>query len=574
MSTHAATGAAARVWLDRARDGVARAAARVEDLPVPAVLGGMVAVEWACVLALARTVRHAGWIYYQGGDQLWYYTLGWLLGHGQLTQTQVGYGWPVILAPLARIAGPNLVSALPAIILFNVLILLPLAMLALYGIAARIGGRLFGYWTLALWIAVPFIGIAYTNVGYHQRYTELLLPQALGLTALADFPTMVAALVSLYFCARVVFSDRPILLDAVAAGVAAGAAVAIKPSTALFLVGPVLAFASRRYFSALGAFVAGIAPAALTLAIWKERGLGHLPILNGAAPLPTGGGLASGAPILHLNFHRYLNLNWSHFGNNVDLLREHFWSGRVLQWLVIAGIVGLARRSRTALLLIGAPLCAFVIVKGSYISASVEDGSVFRILMPAFPLFIILLACLPLLFPHAPRFLRAWRPGLAEPSPRLRRSAVIAAVLLSAVIPIAAFAAANTQTGAADSGVLAADGMPIPANVDLGVSTQVSGRHVILHWKAARSIGGPAFYRIWRAPASTRDEGFTCNPSVGARWCVVGLPEIAVTHRGTYVDNPGKGQWVYRVAVAANWLNDPTYGDVYLVGKPVLVTVR
>jgi len=136
--------AAERLWLVRARDTLAGAVEALEGFSVPRMLVGLVVVEWLAVLATARVVRHAGWIYYQGGDQLWYYTLGWLLGHGQLTQTPVGYGPSVLYAPIARIAGPDLVSALPAIVLLNVLVLMPAAMLALYGIAARIGGRLFG----------------------------------------------------------------------------------------------------------------------------------------------------------------------------------------------------------------------------------------------------------------------------------------------------------------------------------------------------------------------------------------------------------------------------------------------
>jgi hypothetical protein len=30
---------------------------------------------------------------------------------------------------------------------------------------------------------------------------------------------------------------------------------------------------------------------------------------------------------------------------------------------------------------------------------------------------------------------------------------------------------------------------------------------------------------------------------------------------------------VYRVALAANWLNDPSYGDPYVVSRPLVVTV-
>jgi len=38
------------------------------------VVAGLVALQWVLVAALAVTVRHNGWIYYMGGDQLWHYT--------------------------------------------------------------------------------------------------------------------------------------------------------------------------------------------------------------------------------------------------------------------------------------------------------------------------------------------------------------------------------------------------------------------------------------------------------------------------------------------------------------------
>jgi hypothetical protein len=571
VSAQAPALTAGLAWLQRGRTRLGRAAERVERVPVPAVLGGLVVVEWASVLALARTVRHAGWIYYQGGDQLWYYTLGWALGHGELRQTPVGYGWSALLAPFARIAGPNLVSALPAIVLFNVLVLLPIAMIALYGTAARIGGRLFGYWAVGLWIAVPFIGILFTDTGYHQRYTELLLPQALGLTALADFPTMVATLVSAYFCARVLFDDEPRAFDAVAAGAAAGIAIGIKPATALFLLGPALAFVYRRRFSTVGLFVAGIAPALLALAVWKERGLGNIPAFGNAfATHQLAAGFEGGQPLDAIDLGRYFQLNWSHLGNNLDLLREHFWSGRVLQWLVVAGLVGLGRQSRTALLLVGGWLAAFVVVKGSYTAASVEDGSIFRIMMPVFPAFILLLASLPLLFPHAPRLLQPWRAAVAVSRAPVRWSLVGATLLLSAVVPLAAFAAADTQGGAAETAALGGTIMPIPMNVDLGVTARRSGSRVLLSWRAENSIGGPVFYRIWRGPAASGD-GLTCPPAPGARSCYIRLPEIGVSKTGSFVDRPGKGRWVYRVTVAANWLDDPNYGDIYLVSSPVRI---
>jgi hypothetical protein len=558
-----------------ARSWAGGAAARVDHLPVPAVLAVFVVVEWVAVLAVALTVRHSGWIYYQGGDQLWYYTLGWLLGHGEIGQTPVGYGWPAFLAPISSAAGPNLVSALPAVVLLDVLVLTPIAMLALYGIAARIGGRLFGYWALLLWVVVPFIGIRYTNPGYHQKYTELLLPQAFGLTAMADFPAMVAVLVSVYFCARDVFDERPRLVDSMAAGVAAGAAIAIKPSAVVFLLGPLAVYAYRRRFSSVGIFILTMAPAVLALAVWKQRGLGHLPILGSAGvPQPTAAGHGVMGTVGGIDLGRYTtSLDWAHFRSNLDLIREHFWSARVIEWLVAAGLIGLARRSLGALLLVGGWFAAFAVVKGSYSAASIEDGSLFRMMMPAYPAFVLLLAGLPLLLPHGPARLLAFRQAFPPARRRLRLVGVGAGVAISAVVPLAAFAAASAS-GRADAAPISVGTMPVPANIDVGLDAATNGRSVRLDWRQQRGAGGPVFYRMWRGPASGGD-GFTCQtPQVGGRSCVVTLPEVGVTRASTFLDRPGPGRWVYRVAVAANWLDDPARGDVYFVSRPVTVTVR
>jgi 4-amino-4-deoxy-L-arabinose transferase-like glycosyltransferase len=561
---------AAPAWQLRAartRDALGRGIAAVEALPVGRVLLGFVVLQWLTVLATALVVRHASWIYYQGGDQLWLYTSGWLLAHGHLTQTLVGYGLPALYAPIARLAGANLVSAFPAIILFNVLVLLPAAVLSLYGIAARIGGRLFGYWALALWICVPFIGVLYTNQGYHQRYTELTLPQSFGLTAMADMPTMTFTLVSVYFCVRVLFDETPTLVDAVAAGVAAGAAVAVKPATVLFLAGPALALVYRRRFAQTAAVVAGLAPAVVALTVWKARGLGNVPLLSRAAG--NGTGLAAAQPLGAVNVGRYLHqLNWPRFLNNLDLLREHFWSGRLIEWLVVAGVIALARRSITAALLVGGWFAAFVIVKGSYVQASIEDASLLRLMMPAFPAFIVLLASLPYLVPGMHKRQAQFAPEPRRLRARTRWTLVAAAIAVTAVIPAAAFAAATTGPGI-DVATIGAEVFPIPANIDVGLTASVHQRRVMLTWDAQRLAGGPVFYRVWRG----RTGGFSCAARPGGRLCNVTLPEVGVSRVPTFVDRAPPGRWFYRIAVAANWLDDPHYGDPYEVSRAVAATV-
>ena len=63
--------------------------------------------------------------------------------------------------------------------LLNTLVLLPVALLAVYGIASRIAGRVFGYWAAALWIAVPYVAIPLCCQRYHGKYVEQTLPQTL-----------------------------------------------------------------------------------------------------------------------------------------------------------------------------------------------------------------------------------------------------------------------------------------------------------------------------------------------------------------------------------------------------------
>ena len=167
----------------------------------------------------------------------------------------IGRGWPALLAPIAALGGPTLVPSLPAIVLFDVLVLGPVALLCIYGIAKRIGGQIFAYWAVLLWLTVPFIGIKFTDYLYHQRYTELTLPQGFGLTAMADFPSMVAVLVARLLRAtrdRAAGHDR-----SDRCGLAGGIAVTIKPASAPFLGGLVLGFLYRRRIAGAAYLVAG-----------------------------------------------------------------------------------------------------------------------------------------------------------------------------------------------------------------------------------------------------------------------------------------------------------------------------
>jgi len=524
-------------------------------------LGAMVAAQWLALLALALTVKHNGWLYYAGGDQLWHYSGAYLLAHGHLPPAYVGYGWSITLLPISWFAGANLVSALPAIVLLNTVILLPVALLCVYGIASQIAGRLFGYFAALLWIVVPYLGIVFVEPGYHQKYTEVTLPQALGLTSVPDFPATVALLVCAFFCLRTVESAG--WQPAAAAGLAAGWSIAIKPSNAIFLVAPALLLVVERW-RALPVFAVGLAPAVLTLALWKYRGLGEL----AAAPAEPVR-LASGVGDLFNRIHSPSLNSWAHLRQVLDGLREHFWVARVIEWLPVAGCIALLARSRRAFLLIGCWFIVFLLVKGTYIPASIEDASFFRILMPAFPAYVLLAAAIVLLVPGV----RATPPRPAALLAGRKLGIVFAAaVLVFAALPLAVIAATPRLH---DSGRLAGrlgDSL-IPISPAVGITASSKGSIVHLGWRPRSTGAASVFYRVFRTKGS--GGGLVCAGRLrnSSDNCELFGDDVASVRTPAFDDQPGAGTWSYRIGVAANWLNDPSLGDVYVVSPPVRVTV-
>jgi hypothetical protein len=108
------------------------------------------------VLVFTARVHHNGWLFYQGGDQIWYWTTSWLLGHGSITEPLVSPGWPLILVPLTWIGGPGFLGALPVAMLIQIIVLAPIALWCMYELGARIGGRVIGYAAAVVWTFGPW----------------------------------------------------------------------------------------------------------------------------------------------------------------------------------------------------------------------------------------------------------------------------------------------------------------------------------------------------------------------------------------------------------------------------------
>ena len=109
---------AQRVW---------RAAARAwNGIPLREpwrLLVPLLVVHWLALLVFTARVNHNGWLFYQGGDQIWFWTTSWLHGprldHRAATSRT---GWPMLLVPFTWISGPGFLGGLPWPLLLQALV--------------------------------------------------------------------------------------------------------------------------------------------------------------------------------------------------------------------------------------------------------------------------------------------------------------------------------------------------------------------------------------------------------------------------------------------------------------------
>jgi len=541
--------------------GIGRTVDRLLERP-RAVLGALIGVQIASTLVLAVWVTHNGWVYFQGGDQIWLASQGWLLGHLELPPTELGYLWSYALMPIMWITGPTYVQALPPLVLLQVLVLGPIALLCVYGIAARIGGRLLGYWASLLWVVAPFASIPLFVDRYQERWAEQFLPQALGLTAMSDFPSMILLLAAALFVVRSLDATR--LTDALMAGLLLGAAGATKPPNLLMGAGAALTYLVSRRWRAGLAFGAAVIPSLLLLVLWKERGLGRIPAIA-LEETRLAAGAALGVASIDLN--RYLELDFDHFRKQMDYLREFFWSARLAQWAPFAGLLAVLRVRQGAIAaLLGGWLGAFLVVKGFSPRADIQANTFWRLLLPAWPAYLLLFASIPLLIPTLARRL----------GDRLRTSTVTHVarrwVIVAAVATVAVPAVAIAASSPVDSPKLAVvqDDQSnfiltsVDSSVEVHAERTAAGQRVT--W-----TGGPwranVFYRLYRAEGPDIE----CENSDGAiaQYCYLRSAPIATTREHEYIDPSPPPNATYRIGVGTNWIDDPEQGDVFAFSPPV-----
>jgi hypothetical protein len=549
------------------------------------VLGPLLVLQWLCLIVFALSAEHNGWLYYQGGDQSYYWTGAHQLSRWTLPVALVGYAWSYLLIPIAFFAGSNVLSGLPAVVVLNALTLLPVALLCVYGIATRIAGRVFGYWAAFLWVIVPYVTIPMFDHRYHDKYVDITLPQSLGLTVLGDFPSMVFLLVTAFLLVRAL--DTHDWADAVLAGMVGGFAIGLKPSNSLFFGAAVLCLVVARRWTQTAAFAAALVPGLFLLALWKQRGLGELPAFSSTGG--SGGSLAAigaAAPLASLfsPMHRYVDLDWHQLHQNIDGVREFFWAVRPLEFVPVAGLLAIGRRSWPKSILVFGWFMTFLLIKGTDDKANIEDASFFRLLMPSFPAFLLLLASIPLLVPTFSWTRRVFPVSLhAPPSRRPGRRVLAAAGAVLVVLPLI-FIAGTTPQSTAEAVSYPFQDVYVPVR-DLGLRVTHDGGRQVLTWNRPYDGTTEVFYSVLRSrpvapdPSSNGDrktiQGLACRDREhGAPLnCLLYMDHLSSVRQEQFVDRAPPGRWTYRVGMTANWKNDVSLGDIMILSKPVTVNV-
>ena len=529
------------------------------------VVGALMAANVAATALFALAVQHNGWVWYQGGDQIAYATDGALVAGLHLPPADLGFGWPFVLAPISWLTGPAYTQMLPVVIVLDVLVLGPVAIVSVYSLATRIGGRLLGYWATLLWVIAPFASIPLFVGRYHGRYEDQILPQSLGLSALADYPSMVALVACAALSARAI--ERDSTRDGVLAGLVLGFAIAMKPPNALFALGALAAFVLDRRWRTGFAVAVALAPAMVSLTLWKSRGLGYVPLFSlGQEHLAAG--IDHVAAIGGVDVSRYVHLDWSHWKHEMDELREFFWSPRLAQWAPFAGLLAVGRRTWPLAALLGGWLAAFLVVKGFSPAASIESGSFWRLLMPAWPAYLLLFASIPLLVPTLVRRL-GWRVTAPTMTPAGRRTVAVAVTVLGA-FPLAAVLALRPlgpqEAGPAVIQQVGGNILLTVADRDIRVDVGRRGQARVLTWRTPH-YGPAVFYRIYRTDNPRGDT--RCENSGGSARCFLVSEVIATTRSTRFVDPSPPQHPVYRIGVGTNYLDDPSGGDVFVVSPEV-----
>jgi hypothetical protein len=524
------------------------------------LLPALCLIAWGFALWLALDTPHNGWVWYSGGDATEYWNGQWAVAHGLVPQAIISYGLPVLYGWVPLVAGPSLLDGLPVIAVLQVTILVPLGVLGVWAVGDRLFGRRYAAASAALWTFGPLLMMWGFTYRYRAEFEQLFLaPHWAGLTNMADQASLVAVLWAVWAALRAVETGRAD--HGVVAGVLAGITIALKPANGYLVPAIAVLFLATWRPRTAAAWTAGIVPALLALLVWKAKGLGHVPIVSNAA----GATREAASTPLALQTNQYVKFDQHHFSQELRDLREVFWEPRLLEFFVIAGGLGALRRAPAKGLFLLTWFAAFCVVKGSSIHADISAVSYWRFVEPGLPALVLLAAALVFLWPGTTR-LRSTEP--AETRGVFKRRGLIVPAA-AAVIPLVVVLGASAATGfrfARDND----NATEAPIVASLAPALQPATGGVELTWRPRNPPGGTHVSYIVLRTAS----GNGCDkPPEGADECFIRMTRVAWTRQPAYLDHPGKGTFTYRIAVVADYRDDPASRDLMLLSTPTSLRV-
>ena len=542
-----------------APSAIAETLTAVRPLPVLAVL---VALQLAQAAWFGLETPHNGWIWYSGGDATEYWTETWAIAHGIVPQAMIGYGLPVFYGWVPLVAGPTLMTGAAVIVVFQAVVLVPLALILFWLVADRLFGRVYAWFAAALWVAGPLLLLHGFVDRYHSTFDQLFLaPHWFGLTNMADLPSLVAVLACAWMTLRWFDTGSP--TDAVVGGLLGGLTIALKPSNGFFFLAlAVLVIGARRPRQA-ALFAAGVVPALVALALWKVRGLGFLPLT--ASSYQKVHVAAGTSTPLAFTTSKYLQFDWHHLQLELRDLREVFWSLRFLEFLMVAGAFGVIRKNALKGLFVVVWFAGYGILKGSNMKSDFTSANWFRLAEPGLPAYILLAVGVAFCLPGLGRRVRR-AAAVVTPQRIDRRRLAIAGVLLGAV-PLAVVGLAQP----ASSMRLARDNRVVneaPLTRAFHLRATVTGRSVQLSWNRPGTGSTKPLYQVY---VSTDGDGCQ-RPSRGSIECLLQATPVELTSGTTYDATLGHGPRWYRVGIRAAYRRSLQGGDLMLLSQALRVS--
>ena len=112
------------------------------------------------------------------------------------------------------------------------------------------------------------------------------------------------------------------------------------------------------------------------------------------------------------------------------------------------------------------------------------------------------------------------------------------------------------------------DEIGVPADPDVvSLTVRRVGDANVLRWTDS-TTRARTFYRVYRSSLSRGFSEMVCEAR-GSDRCDLRAETLVTTRDHTFVDRDPPADAIYRIGVAANWLDDETRGDVFAISPPV-----